>query len=163
MSRLNGRFLAICTTGMASFVLAGTAQAVDLRDWGRKITASERFVVLSQFNNEAVLDKETQLVWQRIYTLPVTWFEAYYVCTRAQTGGRGGWRLPTLSEIGSLMTPGTQAMPSVFSIPNNYYWTATEHPDADTVAMAIQSPAGQMVSLPSKSASYPFFCVRGAT
>lgn len=35
----------------SGFAIANTATAVDLRDWGRKFPTSERFVVLSQFNN----------------------------------------------------------------------------------------------------------------
>jgi hypothetical protein len=42
--------------------------AIDTRDWGRKFASSDnRFVVLDAFNNEAVLDEETQLVWQRYH------------------------------------------------------------------------------------------------
>jgi hypothetical protein len=36
-----------------------------LQSWSQKIPAKQRFVVLKQFNCEAVLDRETQLVWER--------------------------------------------------------------------------------------------------
>jgi hypothetical protein len=37
-----------------------------LKSWSRRINdATERFEVLEKFKNEAVLDRETQLVWQR--------------------------------------------------------------------------------------------------
>ena len=33
--------------------------------WSRKLPAATRFLVLTDWNNEAVLDKETGLVWER--------------------------------------------------------------------------------------------------
>jgi len=37
-----------------------------LKSWSREIKdATKRFEVLDRFNDEAVLDRETQLVWQR--------------------------------------------------------------------------------------------------
>lgn len=35
----------------------------DLKSWSRIIPAAKRFVVLVEFNKEAVLDLETGLVW----------------------------------------------------------------------------------------------------
>ena len=41
------------------------AQTETLKSWSRKIpNARRRFEVLHQFNDEAVLDRETQLVWE---------------------------------------------------------------------------------------------------
>ena len=56
-------------TGVA--LTANSAQAVDavgpyyaLPSWDRKMVAVNRFVVLTNWNSEAVLDKETGLVWE---------------------------------------------------------------------------------------------------
>jgi len=64
-----------------------------------------RFVVLSNFNNEAVLDRETGLVWERTPnpTLKTTIVGAFGTCLQTGTGGRFGWRLPTAPEFGSLL------------------------------------------------------------
>lgn len=53
--------------GLAAWVLAGSipAEAIDLRSWDQKIANPvTRFVVLRAFDDQAVLDRETQLVWQ---------------------------------------------------------------------------------------------------
>ena len=45
---------------------AADAQTENLKSWSRKINdATKRFEVLDKFNDEAVLDRETQLVWER--------------------------------------------------------------------------------------------------
>ena len=64
-----------------------------------------RFVVLSNMNNEAVLDRETGLVWERAPnpTLKTTVVGAFGTCLQTGTGGRFGWRLPTAPEFGSLL------------------------------------------------------------
>lgn len=99
-------------TALAGLLLATDAAAVDLRDWGRKFPTSERFVVLAQFSNEAVLDKETQLVWQRSPSNSLVPYQAAWdTCDLVKSGGRMGWRLPTLPELRSLMDP---------AVANNY-------------------------------------------
>jgi len=61
-----------------------------------------RFIVLSNFNNEAVLDRDTGLVWERSPSPNLTG-TMEYVCTVKATGDRQGWRLPTNAELRSLI------------------------------------------------------------
>jgi hypothetical protein len=92
--------------GLAVLVASlGTAEAIDLRSWDRKINnAHARFQVLRGFNDEAVLDKETQLVWERSPdTLPLLWDTAIFACFDKDVGGRKGWRLPKITELASLV------------------------------------------------------------
>src|SRR3972149_10444596 len=59
----------------------------------------------SDVNDDTVLDKETGLVWERNpYSIPQSWYAAHYICI-AETyySGRGGWRLPTIQELASLV------------------------------------------------------------
>ena len=45
--------------------LAPESTSVPLESWDDQINSPQRFRVIPEFNNEAVLDRETQLVWQR--------------------------------------------------------------------------------------------------
>jgi len=140
----NRRYIAALATAGAALALAHTAAAVDLRDWGRKFATSERFVVLAQFKNQAVLDKETQLVWQRTPpSIRSDWRTADHTCLKASTGGRGGWRLPTRSEFMSLVDPAASdpfmlptGHPFIVEAPvgTQYYWTSDLYIQTQTVS-----------------------------
>lgn len=102
MNCLNRASTAI-VLGIASALLGATADAIDLRDWGRKFETSQRFVVLPQFQNQAVLDKETQLTWERSPDQTLrSWDSARNYCILNGRGGRHGWRLPSINELMSL-------------------------------------------------------------
>ena len=141
----------IAAVALALCAYAGTAaQAVDLRSWDQKIdSASQRFVVLSSFNDQAVLDKETQLVWQRAPgTQNILYSDAVLRCGRAFLGSRAGWRLPTSAELMSLIDPSitnTQlvGLPpghpfvSVRTIAQGFYWTMDPYPNLATARVVI--------------------------
>lgn len=97
------RTLFLTATTVAS-ALGASAHAVDLRSWDQRIEdPAKRFVVLAIFNNQAVLDKETQLVWQRTpVSYGASWTDAANQCVSAGIGNRYGWRLPTIAELSSL-------------------------------------------------------------
>ena len=82
--------------------------------WSRALPASDRFVVLADFNNEAVLDRNTGLVWElspHITPRPV--FSASYHCLNASVGGQKGWRLPNITELTSLVDPSVTTEPTL--------------------------------------------------
>jgi hypothetical protein len=108
--------------------------------WSKKLPCESqancpRFEVLADFNSEAVLDKETGLVWEKSpSTSTYNWQSAGIHCQNLLTGGRGGWRLPTLQELESLKDPAGLStgvyLPSGFPFSNvqvgndTFYWTA---------------------------------------
>jgi len=103
--------------------------------WDTKINAG-RFQVLQDFNNEAVLDKETELVWERQPSNNTfQWPNARLICAQKGVGGRGGWRLPSFYELASLVDPAVQVGPQLpaghpfLQVQAANYWTDTEFAD----------------------------------
>ncbi len=75
--------------------------------WDRRIDdVEDRFRVLTALNSEAVLDRETGLVWELSpSTETLAWPNARLFCAQKAVGGRGGWRLPAFTELSSLVDP----------------------------------------------------------
>lgn len=78
--------------------------------------AKERFVVLGDFLNAAVLDKETGLVWEKSPDQALyQWRDqngfpiAVRICANKIVGERRGWRLPSVVELASLIDPSLPA------------------------------------------------------
>lgn len=87
---------------------------------------------------QAVLDKETGLVWDRYANRPHSFDNnavAHAICIGSVIGGRMGWRLPTISELQSLIdtTQSDPALPNGHpfrGVWNGYYWSSTMWPGA---------------------------------
>lgn len=121
---------------MASVMLAAVALPVaadPLGSWDSVINGPGRFRILKDFNNAAVMDRETGLVWERSPdTGTRDWRGAHRFCIdrAVGNGNRKGWRLPTVQEILSLVDP-TRDAPSLpaghpFSnVQPDFYWSAT--------------------------------------
>jgi hypothetical protein len=109
--------------------------------WDQKLTCDgisncPRFVVLSNWNNEAVLDRETGLVWERSPASEIfNWNDALYHCVGLAAGNRMGWRLPTVQELLSLIDTTVVSFPRlppghpfIISFPgsgSHGFWSAT--------------------------------------
>src|SRR5262249_21406186 len=126
----------------AQTVAAGPYYATPSWDQTIPCTAStncSRFVVLSNFSNQAVLDRDTGLGWQPAPQLGLSSkaIDAASLCFTQPIAGRMGWRLPTVSEVGSLLQGGLSGFPfpsldtslpagHPFSVPSNaVFWTST--------------------------------------
>lgn len=123
-------------------VTAGTYSAQPA--WSQTLAPNVRFAILSNFRNDAVLDRETGLIWARRSLERV--FAGFNqrliektedVCSMLAIGDRYGWRLPSVAEMQSLIdtsVPLTSAPslpvghPFLLSPggtnPTNNYWTA---------------------------------------
>jgi hypothetical protein len=154
---------------------AGPAQAVDAVGpyyaepaWDQKLAADTRFVVLTNWGSQAVLDKETGLVWERApVTTTSTWPEATLACATRTTGGRKGWRLPSMPELASLVAPSVAApgptLPAghpFLTVQSFPYWSATTVADNPSLAWDVSFFNGN-VNNGFKIGSFPVWCVRG--
>jgi hypothetical protein len=133
-----------------------------------------RFVVLANWNSDAVLDRETGLVWEKEpnvfpFERPQSWSGAVAGCVQKRTGGRNGWRLPTIEELTSLRDE-TDSLPpghpfvNVRTITQNsfpFYWSATKYPDIGSLSVAFISgfPGGGGSAVTNNTNFY--WCVRG--
>lgn len=105
--------------------------------WSKKLTCDvgncPRFQVLADFNNEAVLDKETGLVWEKSpSTQTYDWYHAIQNnCNDKVVNNRRGWRLPTREELQSLVVYdplSTIQLPAghpFTNVQSDGYWSAT--------------------------------------
>jgi Protein of unknown function (DUF1566) len=136
--------------------------------WSRALPSDERFVVLTAFNNDAVLDRNTGLVWERS---PIRngrhYVSAQYACLSATTGGQMGWRLPSISELTSLVDPGNTnpALPagSPFELGGHaFFWSATRRVLLPDIAWGFNMRDG-FVDDYEFDLSVSVWCVRGGT
>jgi hypothetical protein len=142
--------------------------------WDTKINTG-RFKVLQDFNNEAVLDKETGLVWEKQPSNnALAWPNARLFCAQKGVGGRGGWRLPSFYELASLIDPAVQVGPQLPSghpflqVQAAPYWTDTQFAEEPGFVLVVDfqfviATAGQIRVNDANSAGSPKFAwaVRG--
>lgn len=138
--------------------------------WDQKL-ATARFVILANWNNEAVLDRETGLVWQLSpNNLAFDLHYATWSCHLTSTGGRRGWRLPRAEELSSLLQPdgaGMATLPAGHPFvgirvnSGDYYWSVTrsaEYPGTVWVVSFYNGSGGPYVST-----NRFHWCVRGGS
>lgn len=130
---------------------------------------SSRFTCV--MGGAAVLDKETGLVWEQSpATITHNWASARMQCAAVRTtGGRRGWRLPSMYEQSSLYDPGNGGgnpdLPAghpFSNVQNSIYWSATtsaENPT--TAAWFVNSNGGAGVN--AKASDYFVWCVRSGS
>jgi hypothetical protein len=151
--------------------------------WDRTLPVATRFIVLSNFGSQAVLDRETGLVWER--TPDATrrnLRQSASACHNKVVGGRKGWRLPTIEELASLVEP-AQADPALpaghpftdvlFNVPifQVVYWSSSGFPEEAGAAVPPFPPTvdteimnfrdGTVGVASSKGSSLLAWCVRG--
>jgi hypothetical protein len=152
--------------------------------WDQTQPSATRFIILSNFSSEAVLDRETGLVWERSPDATRRNRRlAASTCHDKVIGGRKGWRLPTIAELASLVDPGQAgpALPAghpfvdirfglapIFQV---FYWSSSSFPEEGVIFLPPFPPAldtevldfrdGGVKLSHSTASSLLSWCVRG--
>jgi len=136
--------------------------------WDTLYPSKQRFLVLTQFASEAVLDRETGLVW--MLTVPTgtwPWDGALASCRQQLVGNRRGWRLPSYEEMTTLLDPAysNPALPHGNPFknfqPTDIFWTATTEEPIPNDAYVVAIATATTYAIAPKTSSFRFWCVRG--
>ncbi len=135
--------------------------------WDQTLPSSTRFIVLSNFNNEAVLDRTTGLVWERSpATTHAAWVTIRFNCANKVVGGQKGWRLPSFPELASLVDPSV-TNPSLpvghpfINVLSAFYTSATTDADTPTNVWIVLFGSGSVISSNKTDGGLIAWCVRG--
>jgi uncharacterized protein DUF1566 len=159
--------------GIGIFISCVTFVRADaVKPWGNITDGSTRFVVLSEFSGQAVLDRSTGLIWEKTpASVSANWVIQTNVCIARSPGGPFGWRMPRFEEIASLFNEGT-VTPGGLSVllPTGHpftnisgdYWTSSQNP-IDPNQARIFNTSFYDNSYSDKSISFRVWCVRGGS
>jgi len=159
---------------LATLTLAGSAQGQTgqpIPAWDHVIGGSSRFIVLPDFAYDAVLDQETGLVWELAPSMTqVTWLPtAAHQCLNRTTGGRKGWRVPSIFELATLIDPSVPppapVLPKEHPFKNvskpAWFWSSTR--DSQLPApfqWGIQTLDGTILQYHPNTSGMRVWCVR---
>lgn len=167
---------------MTMVIAAATARAQTVANgpyyappsWDQTLPVATRFIILSNFADAAVLDRETGLVWEKSPSNATNSRAGSVInCQLAATGGRQGWRLPRVDELMSLADPtnNTNGVPHIpaghpfLNITGAFY--AADHSPAGltqqaTVVFFDSSLFGAFLNQVAFGDLHRRWCVRGA-
>jgi len=122
----------------------------------------------STWTDDVVLDKETQLIWERVPVYATrTWLGS---CSNKRLADRMGWRLPTQEEFGSITDYtnwddlyGVKGLATNHPFAGIYgwFWSSTTNVDDTTMAWAVDAVRGELHWGVEKSSALYAWCVRG--
>jgi hypothetical protein len=181
--------LALIVLVMVAFVNspAGAASAAGpyyaVPSWDQTLACTAinncpRFIVLTNMNSEAVLDRETGLVWEKSPgdtdhdgdvdvndRRNLSFAQSH--CNRLTVGNRKGWRIPTVQELASLVDPSVPlpgpTLPAghpFSNVQSDSYWSATTSTLVGNSAWTVSFNDGD-VNVSTKSVEDLVWCVRG--
>ena len=135
--------------------------------WDKKISGATRFKLV--LDGQAVLDRETGLVWEKSpdrLSPDVTWADACSICIGRHVSGRMGWRLPTIEEFTSLISesqrdPALPAGHPFTNVQSGNYWSSTAWAYGNGSAWYVDFSWGY-VDVRDKKRVLSVWCVRGA-
>jgi hypothetical protein len=136
--------------------------------WDQTLPSTTRFIILSNFQSAAVLDRNPGLVWERSPNATlVSWASARTTCANKNVGNQKGWRLPSFPELASLMDPSATnpSLPAGHPFQNipvqAVYLTATTDRTDPTKAWLVFS-FNDTVFTGSKEVTNSVWCVHSA-
>jgi hypothetical protein len=144
-------------------------QASELtQNWDKRLPSASRFTTLTDFGGAAVRDEETGLVWETtLETSEMSWTDARAACADKDVGGRKGWRLPSISELSSLLDPTVRTRPMLplghpFTNVQDVYWSATTMTDNTKSAWLVFFDTGKVLHA-FKTITFHVWCVRNGS
>jgi hypothetical protein len=141
------------------------------QNWDKNLPSKSRFTILQDFNNQAVRDNNTGLVWEKDpKTTGDSWHNQKLQCTSRTTCGQMAWRMPSVHELASLIDPsvaplGLKLSPGhPFNVAGSTlnYWSATVNADDPSTVYGVNFNVGS-VDFGPKGGPVPVWCVRGPT
>ena len=174
----------VLTITLGALVLGGLLGAADapvgaqrvptdlpgvIQNRDKALPAAQRFVILPAFNSDAVLDKETGLVWEKSpQAATARWSTARRTCTEKSVGGQKGWRLPSLPELRSLVddsvTPPGPTLPPghpFLAVQSAVYWSETRVGENPSGAWAVHFGLGGGAVFINWAHAVQAWCVHG--
>ncbi len=141
--------------------------------WNQILSVSKRFE--NALGGNAVLDKETGLVWAKDANLAMTsgydadgrltWQMAIDYCRTVTIDNRKGWRLPTIDELSSLIDMSQSGSPKVPSgvfnnVQSTNYYSSTTYEDNSILAWGVHVNNGN-ANILDKADPFYVWPVRG--
>jgi len=158
----------ICAGAFMSVAHAQTAQPIPA--WDHVIAGAARFEILRDFGNDAVLDYETGLVWERSPTSAAfPYYGATNYCLNLSLGGRKGWRVPSIFELATLLD--TTAVPPAPLLPAGHpfknvskvlwFWSSTQETNnTPSFQWGLNTMDGTVAPYPPALGGVHPWCVR---
>jgi hypothetical protein len=158
-----GSLLTLSASGLVH-AASGVGPYYAMPAWDQTLPAETRFIVLTNMNSDAVLDRETGLVWERRSSHTITWDEGNDRCRNRVVGGRLGWRLPSLQELQSLGTATGFPVghPFIALQEGDIYWSGTTRAGNSSEAWVFFAIIARAEPNDKSNLNY-VMCVRGGT
>jgi len=169
--------LRILTSGVIAVALATTTASVSAKPWSETFEDfNARFTPVVGNGYAAVwLDNETDLVWEWMPSpIAKKYVDADSHCFNLNVAGRGGWRLPEVHELRT-MIDSTATAPKIhpgfpfreWAIKKSVYWTATPRTDHVHIPgsrlvqqWVVDMKNGRAFSSTASANAYYTWCVR---
>ena len=161
----------VSMTGSAGAVpsVKDDALAGGTQNWDKNLPSASRFTVLAIFGGAAVRDNNTGLVWEQAPAATLhPWANvegATNYCVNKSVGGTRGWRLPSVTELASLIDPSLPApfVPgNVFAgVQSSSYWAAKLSGGNPDIMWDVNFGSGLVSTFLDKTDLARLWCVRG--